>query len=59
MTDVRLESAKLLGAGIATCSLIGAGAGVGIVFGSLVIGTARNFHRKDQLYFDLLIFYSI
>ena len=50
MTDVRLESAKLLGAGIATCSLIGAGAGVGIVFGSLVIGTARNFHRKDQLF---------
>ena len=28
MTDVRLECCKLLGAGFATCSLIGAGAGV-------------------------------
>jgi F-type H+-transporting ATPase subunit c len=50
MTDVRIECCKLLGAGFATCSLIGAGAGVGIVFGSLVIGTARNFLKRNVLF---------
>jgi F-type H+-transporting ATPase subunit c len=40
--DVRLQCFKMLGAGVATVSLTGAGAGVGVVFGSLIMGTSRN-----------------
>jgi len=36
------SSAKLIGAGAATVGLAGAGAGVGIVFGSLISAIARN-----------------
>jgi F-type H+-transporting ATPase subunit c len=35
-------SAKLIGAGIATTALGGAGLGIGVVFGSLIIGVSRN-----------------
>jgi len=48
--DVRLECFKMLGAGLATISLAGAGTGVGIVFGSLIMGVARNPEKKDQLF---------
>jgi len=37
-----VKSIKLIGAGAATISLVGAGAGVGIVFASLVMSIARN-----------------
>lgn len=37
-----LEAAKLIGAGIATCGLIGAGVGIGSVFSALIQATARN-----------------
>lgn len=37
-----LQSAKLLGAGFATISLVGAGVGIGVVFGSLMLAIARN-----------------
>jgi F-type H+-transporting ATPase subunit c len=37
-----VKSAKLIGAGAATISLVGAGTGVGIVFASLVMSIARN-----------------
>jgi F0F1-type ATP synthase membrane subunit c/vacuolar-type H+-ATPase subunit K len=33
--DIRIECCKLIGAGLATIALVGAGVGVGIVFGSL------------------------
>ena len=37
-----LQSAKLIGAGAATIGLAGTGAGIGIVFGCLIIGVSRN-----------------
>lgn len=37
-----LTVAKLIGAGLATISLAGAGAGIGIVFGALITAVARN-----------------
>lgn len=37
-----LDGAKLIGAGCATIALAGAGAGIGIVFGSLINSVARN-----------------
>jgi F-type H+-transporting ATPase subunit c len=36
------EGAKLIGAGIATLALAGAGVGIGNVFGSLIGSVARN-----------------
>lgn len=45
-----LQAAKCLGAGFATIGLAGAGIGIGIVFGALVIGTSRNPSLKDELF---------
>lgn len=40
----------MLSAGVATTSLVGAGAGVGIVFGSLLLAVSRNPNLKGQLF---------
>jgi F-type H+-transporting ATPase subunit c len=48
--DIRLECCKLLGAGLATISLVGAGAGVGVVFGSLLVSVSRNPNVKAELF---------
>jgi len=48
--DVRLQCFKFLGAGVATIGLVGAGAGVGIVFGSLVQAVARNPQQEQKLF---------
>jgi F-type H+-transporting ATPase subunit c len=45
-----LQVAKIIGTGLATTGLIGAGVGIGIVFGSLIIGVSRNPNIKDQLF---------
>lgn len=45
-----LTCAKLIGAGLATISLAGAGVGIGVVFGSLIIGSARNPSAVKQLF---------
>ena len=45
-----LLSSKIIGTGLATTGLIGAGIGIGIVFGSLIIGVSRNPSLKDQLF---------
>ena len=37
-----LQAAKIIGSGLATIGLAGAGVGIGLVFGSLIEGTARN-----------------
>ena len=42
-------AAKLIGAGMATIGSAGAGAGIGIVFGSLIEGVSRNPGAKDSL----------
>jgi F-type H+-transporting ATPase subunit c len=45
-----LQSAKLIGAGAASIGLAGAGAGIGTVFGALVIGMSRNPSMKNELF---------
>lgn len=45
-----LLSAKLIGAGLATIGLAGTGVGIGVVFGALVLGTARNPNLKEELF---------
>merc|ERR1712178_592398 len=52
-TTVRQDidtAAKFIGAGAATVGVAGSGAGIGTVFGSLIIGYARNPSLKQQLF---------
>jgi len=43
-------AAKFIGAGAATVGIAGSGAGIGTVFGNLIIGYARNPSLKQQLF---------
>ena len=47
---ILLQSAKFLGAGLATIGLAGAGVGIGTVFGALVLGISRNPSLRDELF---------
>jgi F-type H+-transporting ATPase subunit c len=48
--DIILSSSKNIGAGIATVGLVGAGAGVGIVFAGLMVSFGRNPSLKNELF---------
>lgn len=50
METVLLQSAKMIGSGLATIGLVGAGAGVGIVFGSLILALSRNPSLRNELF---------
>jgi F-type H+-transporting ATPase subunit c len=45
-----VQAAKIIGSGLATIGLTGAGIGIGIVFGSLIEGIARNPSLRPQLF---------
>ena len=45
-----LEAGRLIGTGLATTGLIGAGVGIGVVFGALIIGVSRNPSLRGQLF---------
>ena len=45
-----LTAAKYIGAGLACSGLIGAGAGIGLIFSSLISPTARNPQVRNQLF---------
>ena len=45
-----LTASKYLGAGLACSGLIGAGAGIGLIFSSLIASTARNPQIRGQLF---------
>ncbi len=45
-----LQCSKMVGAGLATCGVIGAGAGIGLVFGGLIMGIARNDEQEKMLF---------
>jgi len=47
---VYILEAKLIGAGLATIGLTGAGIGAGIIFGSLIMSTSRNPSLKSELF---------
>ena len=40
----------MIGAGLATIGLAGAGVGIGSVFAALVLGVSRNPNMKDELF---------
>jgi len=50
MANQYVAGSKLLGAGLATIGLVGAGMGVGVVFGSLIVGISRNPSAKAELF---------
>ena len=43
-----IQAAKIIGSGLATAGLIGAGTGIGI--GALILGVARNPSLRGQLF---------
>jgi F-type H+-transporting ATPase subunit c len=45
-----VQVAKIIGSGLATIGLAGAGVGIGLVFGSLIEATARNPSLKQDLF---------
>jgi F-type H+-transporting ATPase subunit c len=45
-----IQAAKIIGSGLATMGLIGAGVGIGVVFGALILGVARNPALRGQLF---------
>lgn len=54
-----LQSAKLIGAGLATIGVAGSGVGIGTVFGSLVTATARNPSLKAQLFTYTILGFAV
>lgn len=50
LNEIYLKSAKMIGSGLATSGLIGAGAGVGIVSGSLLLSYVRNPKLQKELF---------
>lgn len=45
-----LQGSRLIATGIATTGLIGAGIGIGFVFGALILGVSRNPALRGQLF---------
>ena len=45
-----LQSAKFIGAGLATIGLAGAGVGIGTVFGALLFSVSRNPGLQQELF---------
>jgi len=51
--------AKLLGGGLATISIAGSGVGIGVVFGALILGMARNPSVKQQLFIYAILGFAL
>ena len=45
-----IQAAKIIGTGLATTGLIGAVIGIGVVFGSLILGVSRNPSLRRKLF---------
>lgn len=53
------ESFKLIGGGLATISLSGAGTGIGIVFAGLMMSAARNPFLIKQLFIYAILGFAL
>ena len=52
-----VQAARIIGTGLATTGLIGAGVGIGVVFGALILGVARNPSLRGQIFsYAILVF---
>ena len=54
-----LSVGKVIGAGLATIGIAGAGAGIGIVFGSYLMAIARNPTLKSEMFAYLLLGFAL
>lgn len=54
-----VQGLRYVGAGLATIALVGAGAGVGVVFGSLISSLARNPALKGELFRNTILGFAI
>ena len=54
-----IQAAKIIGAGLATISIAGAGVGIGGVFASLVTAVARNPSLMRQLFTYALLGFAL
>jgi F-type H+-transporting ATPase subunit c len=50
---------NLIGAGLATIGLAGAGVGIGVVFGSFLIAFSRNPSLKQELFNSTLLGFAL
>jgi F-type H+-transporting ATPase subunit c len=48
--DAFIQGAKYIGSGMATVGLVGAGMGIGVVFGCLLLAYSRNPNLKKDLF---------
>jgi len=56
---MELEAAKMIGAGLACSALIGAGIGIGNIFGSYLTGALRNPSAADGQRANLLLGFAL
>jgi F-type H+-transporting ATPase subunit c len=54
-----VASAKLIGAGLAAMALIGAGVGIGLIFGNYIAGSLRNPGAAQSQYTNLLVGFAL
>lgn len=54
-----IAGARLIGAGMATVGVAGAGIGIGNIFGSYIIAVARNPNLKDTLFASVLLGFAL
>ena len=57
--EVIFQSFKCVGAGMATTGVAGAGVGIGVIFGSLVQGFAKNPKLKKDLFVYALLGFAL
>ena len=56
---MEIESAKLIGAGLATIGAAGAGVGIGIIFGQYVSGSMRNPAAAPKVFGNVLLGFAL
>jgi F-type H+-transporting ATPase subunit c len=54
-----LQAAQKIGAGLSTIGVAGSGVGIGIIFGSLIIGTSRNPFLKDDMFRSAMLGFAL
>jgi len=54
-----LTAAKMIGAGLATIALAGAGIGIGLIFSGLLQGIARNPSMRKELFNSAILGFAL
>lgn len=56
---MEVEAAKMIGAGLASIALVGAGIGIGIIFGNYLQGALRNPSAAPTQFANLLLGFAL